>query len=59
MRHLVYLPAAIASSSTFRTTSRATASVEAELAQLEALREGGVITDEQYENKKEQLLTAN
>jgi hypothetical protein len=35
------------------------ANVEAELAQLEALRERGVITDEQYEDEKEQLLTAN
>lgn len=35
------------------------ANVEAELAQLEALRERGVITDEQYEEEKEQLLEAN
>ena len=35
------------------------ANVEAELAQLEALRERGVITDEQYEDEKEQLLKAN
>ena len=35
------------------------ANVEAELAQLEALRERGVITDEQYEDEKEQLLEAN
>ncbi len=35
------------------------ANVEAELAQLDALRERGVITDEQYEDEKEQLLKAN
>ena len=35
------------------------ANVEAELAQLEALRERGVITDEQYEDEKAQLLKAN
>ena len=35
------------------------ANVEAELAQLEALRDRGVITDEQFEDEKEQLLKAN
>lgn len=35
------------------------ANLEAELAQLDALRERGVITDEQYEDEKEQLLKAN
>ena len=35
------------------------ANVEAELAQLNALRERGVITDAQYEDEKEQLLGAN
>jgi 7-keto-8-aminopelargonate synthetase-like enzyme len=34
------------------------ANVEAELAQLAALRERGVISDEQYEDEKEQLLEA-
>ena len=35
------------------------ANLEAELAQLDALRDRGVITDEQYEEEKEQLLKAN
>ena len=41
------------------TDSLFSANVEAELAQLDALRERGVITDEQYEDEKAQLLKAN
>jgi hypothetical protein len=45
--------------SPWESTSRFSANIDAELAQLEALRERGVITDEQYEDEREQLLEAN
>ena len=35
------------------------ANVDAELQQLEALRERGIITDEEFEQEKRQLLDSN